>query len=303
MAKTSIYDYSTAAASNTDIGGIGILGSNAVLNFDNAFREIMAQIATDISPRRLSIQGAIYGLTLSNNVGDAVNDIDIAVGMATTDSVTDPRTMVLATAITKRLDAAWSVGTNQGGWLDGASMPNGTGHAFMMQRSDTGVTDIGFSASTSPTLPANYDRKRRIGSIPREGGALITIKQDGPLFRRATKVDRSSTSAAASALLALSVPTGINVYPLLNYDIATGTASTDAQLLIGGAWEGSATNTIDRVFTTSLANTASVTHGGIGPIFQTNTSAQIYFATTIASGSLSTNVLSTVGWIDNRGTV
>jgi hypothetical protein len=152
-------------------------------------------------------------------------------------------------------------------------------------------------------MPTNYDRKRRIGSILRESAAIVAFKQDGPLFRRATKQDRSSTSAAASALLALSVPTGINVYPLLNYDIATGTASTDAQLLIGGAWEGSATNTIDRVFTTSLANTASVTHGGIGPIFQTNTSAQIYFATTIASGSLSTNVLSTVGWIDNRGAV
>ncbi|WP_197729649.1 hypothetical protein [Rhizobium ruizarguesonis] len=251
---------------------------------------------------RETYRGYIRGLELSNNVTDATNDIDITTGSTGSDGASS-FLMTLASALTKRLDAAWAVGTNQGG-LDTGSIANTTYHVWLIQRSDTGVIDALFSTSaTAPTMPANYDRKRRIGSIPRESGALITIKQDGPLFRRATKVDRSSTSAAASALLALSVPTGINVYPLLNYDIATGTASTDAQLLIGGAWEGSATNTIDRVFTTSLANTASVTHGGIGPIFQTNTSAQIYFATTIASGSLSTNVLSTVGWIDNRGAV
>lgn len=45
MAKNNIRDYSTSAASNTDIGGIGTLGSNAVGNFDNAFRELMAQLA------------------------------------------------------------------------------------------------------------------------------------------------------------------------------------------------------------------------------------------------------------------
>ncbi|MDI6836778.1 MAG: hypothetical protein QMD99_13850, partial [Rhizobiaceae bacterium] len=45
MAKSNIRDYSTSAASNTDIGGIGTLGSNAVGNFDNAFRELMAQLA------------------------------------------------------------------------------------------------------------------------------------------------------------------------------------------------------------------------------------------------------------------
>ncbi|MBD9456007.1 hypothetical protein IB244_31560, partial [Rhizobium sp. RHZ02] len=153
MAKNSIYDYSTSVGSNTDIAGIGILGTNAVLNFDDAFRTIMAQIATDVSPRRFAIQGALYGLTLSNNAGDATNDIDIAVGMATTDSTTDPRTMALASALTKRLDAAWAVGTNQGG-LDTGSVGDNTYHVFLIQRSDTGVVDVLFSLSaTSPTMP------------------------------------------------------------------------------------------------------------------------------------------------------
>ncbi|XOK11614.1 hypothetical protein ACI6PO_00500 [Agrobacterium tumefaciens] len=45
MAKNSVLDYSTTSSNNTDIGGIGIQGTSAVANFDNAFRTLMAQVA------------------------------------------------------------------------------------------------------------------------------------------------------------------------------------------------------------------------------------------------------------------
>jgi hypothetical protein len=45
MAKNKISEYSTTATSNSDVGGIGILGTNLPENFDNALREIMKQIA------------------------------------------------------------------------------------------------------------------------------------------------------------------------------------------------------------------------------------------------------------------
>jgi hypothetical protein len=45
MAKNRISDYSLTAADNTDIAGIGILGTNNVRNFDDAFRTIMAHLA------------------------------------------------------------------------------------------------------------------------------------------------------------------------------------------------------------------------------------------------------------------
>ncbi len=45
-AKNSIADYSTTAASNTDIGGIGIQGSNSASNMDDAIRQLMAHLAT-----------------------------------------------------------------------------------------------------------------------------------------------------------------------------------------------------------------------------------------------------------------
>src|SRR5690606_22933061 len=49
------------------------------------------------------LRGHIYGLTLSNNTTDATNDIDIAAGEAASDG-SDPVLMVLASALTKRLD-------------------------------------------------------------------------------------------------------------------------------------------------------------------------------------------------------
>lgn len=45
MAKNKVTDWDTTAANNTDIGGTGILGSNAVSNFDDAIRSVMAQVA------------------------------------------------------------------------------------------------------------------------------------------------------------------------------------------------------------------------------------------------------------------
>lgn len=46
MAKNAVTDWSTSAAFNTDVGGIGIQGSSNISSGDNALREIMAQIAT-----------------------------------------------------------------------------------------------------------------------------------------------------------------------------------------------------------------------------------------------------------------
>lgn len=45
MAKDKITDYSVTNASNTDVGGTGIQGTNAISNFDNAVREIMTHLA------------------------------------------------------------------------------------------------------------------------------------------------------------------------------------------------------------------------------------------------------------------
>ena len=45
MAKAKITDYSATAASNADVGGVGIAGTNAGSNMDDAVREIMSHLA------------------------------------------------------------------------------------------------------------------------------------------------------------------------------------------------------------------------------------------------------------------
>lgn len=249
-----------------------------------------AQVRSNVSA---ALKGQIYGLTLSNSVSDPVNDIDIAAGEAAS-TETNPVLMVLASSLTKRLDAAWAVGSGNGG-LDTGAITNGTYHIFLIQRSDTGVVDALFSNSpTSPTMPANYDRKRRIGSIIRNGGTILAFVQRGDHFDYVSALtDRSSTAAQASTLLAIGVPFGIVVQPKISTSQQQN-AVGNVQTFFGSAGGPIFAATI----TTASGEASSATIPG--GIF-TNTSSQIQFGVTIFSGSLTLNTLNTTGWIDTRG--
>lgn len=113
------------------------------------------------------LQGYLYGLALTKNSSDASNDVDFAAGACASD--TSPFYLMELSALTKRLDATWSVGNNKG-MLDSGSVTDTTYYLYAIQRSDTLVTDFLASTSASaPTMPTNYDRKRLIGSLVRSG--------------------------------------------------------------------------------------------------------------------------------------
>lgn len=404
MPLNTFLDFSTTASSNVDVAGIGIQGTNAVQNFDNAFRELMAilrrdldngmvltsksagytAVATDnnavirfsaaatlsltaaatlgadwhcwvmadggavvIDPNASETingaatitipdgystlvicdgtnfraledyatvstalsakqdnsgelyRGLLNGLTLSNNATDATNDIDIATGSAGSDGTT-PVLMTLSSALTKRLDATWAVGSGNGG-LDTGTIANTTYHVWLIQRSDTGVVDALFSTSaTSPTMPSSYDRKRRIGSIIRESAAIVAFRQNGDLFLRTRATPRTSTSAFSSALLSVNVPTGINVRPLLVNDLRISASSTDVSISMGSG-TGSSADRVVQIITTGAAT--SHLHEDLVHVdkFTTNTNGEIYYAATINTGSIALNSLFCDGWIDARG--
>lgn len=112
--------------------------------------------------------GHLYGLTLSNNGSDATNDIDIAVGTAR--SSDDSANIDLTSALTKRGDASWAVGTGNGG-MDTGSIADGLNYVWLIKRPDTGVVDALISASASaPTMPSNYTLKRLRGVFYRLSG-------------------------------------------------------------------------------------------------------------------------------------
>lgn len=157
-----------------------------------------------------ALKGHIYGLTLANNGTDANNDIDIAAGEAAS-SESSP-VLMSSSGLTKRLDANWAVGTNQGG-LDTGSKANTTWyHVWLIQRSDTGVVDVLFSTSaTSPTMPANYDRKRRIGAILTDGSGIIYgFTQTKNKFQwDAPHVAYNSNPGTSATLIAMDTPAGV----------------------------------------------------------------------------------------------
>lgn len=250
-----------------------------------------------VSPVVTLPRSFLSGYTLANNGSDATNDVDIAAGAAR-DS-TDAVNIVLAAALTKRLDASWAVGTNQG-MLDTGAIADGTYHLFAIRRADTGVVDVLASASaSSPTMPSNYGHKRRIGSIIRASGAIVAFKQTGDHFDRDVPVlDVNVTGPGTSAVTrTVSVPTGIVVWA----KVAVGLSNS------GGNYFAlvTALDQTDSTPSASLYNAAADDSSGAGfrvhPMaVKTNTSAQFRTRQSASAAGNATQIVTT-GWIDRRG--
>jgi hypothetical protein len=271
----------------------------ALLSAPETRKATGAQIMTLVLP-----EGHLYGLKLSNNATDVINDIDIAVGSAK--DLTNGTYMKLGSSLVKRLDATWVVGTNQGG-LDAGTIANGTYHVHLICRSDTGVVDVLFSTSaTAPTLPASYNASRRIGSIIRISAAILPFVQDNDYFLLKTPVrDINATNPGAAAVTRTlaSIPIGIRVRALLSV-VGGG---------IGGAGSPGAIYLSDLSVTdvaasyTGALNTygyfvaASGHYDGaeVDSVF-TNTSAQIRSRVEISDATTQLGI-TTRGWVDSRG--
>lgn len=238
-------------------------------------------------------RGYIYGLILSNNASDPTNDIDIAAGEAADDSAT-PWCMVLASTLTKRLDAAWAVGSGNGG-LDTGSIGDNTYHVWLIQRSDTGVVDALFSLSaTAPTMPANYDRKRLIMSVIRSSGSLLGFTQIGSrVLLSAPFIIRTSTVGATNIQVACVVPVGRRVRPILSSQLGMN-ASSAGQNSIGDGDSATAS------FNYQQCNASSIDATVIDFVY-TDTSRNVRFSTSASVGTYASNILNSLGWWDDRG--
>lgn len=313
MSKDAVEDWDPVAANNTDIDGLNIDEGCPAPNVNNMGRSIMAQIAmlkpigagyaqpfsdsekaqakNNISAA--SARGYIFGLEYSTFSG---NTFDVSGGECASEQ-TDPILMTYAGQTGR--DLATAYGTGSGCRFDSA-ISDGTWHNFVI--SDGTTVAFGSSKSLDPTgeanYPAGYTHYRRISSMLRVSGSLLNITQNGDVFARPSSTDWSSTSARASALIALSVPTGIVCAPTLHSNLFVY-ASSNVSNYIGSAARGSADYRINYLGINSGATSGQ---GVVAPpLAYTNTSAQIYYAVVITSGSIFENQLMTVGWVDHRG--
>ena len=281
----------------------GVIADNFISGFTNAY-DIATTLSSSlfIETRSLRPEGAgvLWGNTLSNNGSDATNDIDVTAGYCA-----DSTNAVFMTcgALTKRLDANWAVGTNQGG-LDTGSIADGTYHVFRIMRLDTGVVDLLFSTSaTAPTMPANYGYKRRIGSIIRASGAILAFIQDGDdfKFKAAPILDINAVNPGTSAVTAaLTVPSGIRVKADTRFKAIDTSPAAVTHLYVSDLTQtdaaASGTNT---VFTTSDTYPLVPNSPVSAPIW-TNTSRQIRYRVNQSDADISVFGW-TFGWTDARG--
>lgn len=231
----------------------------------------------------------LAGLKLANNTVDATNDLDIAVGVANSDDNTEAMTLV--TALIKRIDAAWVVGTNQGG-LDTGVVADNTYHIWLIKRVDTGVVDVLFSLSaTAPTMPTSYTKKRRIGSIVRIT-VIRQFKQYGNRFlwtAGAAALDFNAATGTTAFSVTHAVPTGGFAEPFGAVTVGAITAYYNSSL------EQDDLAPSQTAVPGAIGSTSS--HGqDFGPI-PTNASGQSRFR-------FSVNVtvrIASHGWIDTRG--
>lgn len=244
--------------------------------------------------------GYIFGLTMSNNAGDVTNDLDIAAGSAVSDEISRGL-ITLASALGKRIDAAWAVGGTPGatlGGMDTGTVADGnTYHVYLIRRPDTGVVDALFSLSaTAPTTPANYTQKRRIGSVIYFGTKIQLFTQIGDEFLRTPirDVNLAGTFGTTAALAALSVPTGIKVGAMID-----GSAQKAAAVLFSLITSPDQADSAPGA-TVNTMTSASGAQGYFSGVWRTDTSAQIRVRCDTAAANL---LINTRGWIDTRGRV
>lgn len=249
--------------------------------------------------------GYKWGLTLSNNGSDATNDIDIALGEASSSSTTYSSRVILAltSGITKRLDATWATGTNQGGRSSSVALSNTTYHVCLIRVA--GVDDVGFDTSaTCANLITDHSAThvRRIGSILRESAAIVAFTQTGNEFLRTTPVqDIAATNPGTSAVSrTLSVPLGVAVEAIITS--STTQVGTNAYVYLSPLTSTDSAPSASAApgFTYLSSNTGLATWG-TGPVrIRTNTSAAIRSRLS-ASDANTVFYIRTLGWLDDMG--
>jgi hypothetical protein len=247
------------------------------------------------------------GCILSNNAGDATNDIDVSEG-AWRDSTNSVNLII--SAMVKRLDANWAAGTNQGMRNSGAAITDGTYHIYLGSKAGGVDADLYAHTSTSVSTVLSawqvetggslYVYARRIGSIIRISNAILGFIQDGDHFQLKTPVENESTNSIGSTSESLtleSIPNGIRVLAEFNATISSGSQGWAyfSDLSTTDVSAGSTSAPGSTLGWSGSGATAVITFAKLA--VRTNTSRQIR-----ASADSNRDLdLSTLGWWDPRG--
>jgi hypothetical protein len=151
-------------------------------------------------------------------------------------------------------------------------------------------------SATTPTLPANYTQKRRVGSIlVNAGGTVAGYVQNGDefLWVNATLDYNTGLGAASRTLIPLSVPTGVKVNALFYAGASNSGTACFAFITSPDQNDGNANQNIS--ISVNVVGAYSFSQFSI----RTDTSGRIGARSSVASNT--TLIVGTQGWIDTRG--
>lgn len=242
-------------------------------------------------------RGHLWGLKMSN-AADTANDITVAAGEAMSEGGTGG--MVLSSAITKRMDAAWAVGDAQGGLNTGTEANSTWYEVHLIKRVDTGVVDVMFTTTANrATLPTNYTLQRRIGWIRNDAaGAILQFTQVDDHFTLTTQVnDVATTKTTTAAAVTLTAPPNSIARFRATADMSTAVNANSVIVfseIVEGDVTPALTTGIGSLGYWDLATGASAGHFEL----RVSASSQIEHDSSAAVVNFD---ISTFGWIDHRG--
>jgi hypothetical protein len=233
----------------------------------------------------------LAGAILSNDT-DADHDINVTPGECR-DS-TDTENISITTNITKRIDATWAVGNDNGGLFTGSVANTTWYHVFAIKSTSLQTIDVGFDTSvTAANIPANYTYYRRLGSVLTDGSAnILGFSQFGDefLWDDPPQDLNDGTVTGTAELATLSTPLGVK---------------TRAQII--GLYYGGSEEVLIWPIDQNDEDPDAVSPPGFvistdsiaeRMIIRTNTSSQVRYRADGSSGQIRIN---TFGWIDTRG--
>lgn len=267
--------------------------------YDGTSFAILSQTGSHV---RTTLTPDFNNVIISNNATDPDHDIDNAAGVCM-DSTNTVELSV--SALTKRLDAVWAEGTNQGGRASGVSLTaDTTYHDFVIGKTD-GSTDRGQDTDIDGTnllLDAtDYTYVRRVGSVRTDGSANIlpmhVYNISGSkyfIFDSPTISDSMSVANGSAVSVIVDTPsnlTGIRVILNISVTVAGG----------GGAYYLSGTNQDDLSPSSTVTPLATETIIGSGSSehqveCMVDTSQRVRLR--LSCSYPATVKVATVGWIE-----
>jgi hypothetical protein len=235
-------------------------------------------------------RGGHSGLTLSNNAGDATNDIDIAAGFCPSNDAALADVITLQVpALTKQLDAVYAAGTGAGMRLAAEGLADGTWGIWAFHPT-SGADDIFASLLANPNPPTGT-KKQLLGAIVRSGGAIVGFIQQGNRFDLKVPVSSYNVTnpGTAAVTVTANVPTVWSVEAIMGWFVY---GNNPTRGLV------TALDTTDTAPSTTLHNVSG--DGGAEVRVRTNTSAQFRVRIETSDGGELLR-FTTLGWYFRAG--